>query len=314
MPGQVQNNPALGKTTTALDQSMHNPSADTRHTEQIEAHGLKALRLRACGSEALVYLHGAHVASFRTAEHGELLWMSDQAVYTAGKAIRGGVPLCFPWFGAHPRDSALPAHGFARLREFRFEGSELRGDNVIAELSLVSDAHTLAQFPHAFAVRVRMSVGRELSLACEVENVDQAAFDYELALHTYLGVSDVRGVQVNGLAGARYDDKVSGAQAVVQGEAPLRFEGETDRVYESTARVTVEDPGRRRRLIVDKTSSSTTVVWNPWIDKAKRMSDFGDDEWPSMLCIETANTSPHAIRLLPQSRHTTTAIISAETL
>ncbi|HVY31851.1 MAG TPA: D-hexose-6-phosphate mutarotase [Polyangiaceae bacterium] len=293
---------------------MQNSLGDARHTEQIEAHGLKAVRLRACGSEALVYLHGAHVASFRTSEHGELLWVSEKAVYAAGKAIRGGVPICFPWFGAHPKDSKLPAHGFARTREFRFDGSELHGDTLVAVFSLAGADVAPELFSGAFTARLRVSVGRELSLAFEVENDAEHAFDYELALHTYLGVSDVRQVQVLGLAGASYDDKVSGARAVVEGDAPLRFAGETDRVYTSTARVTVDDPGRKRRLIVDKTSSSTTVVWNPWLDKAQRMADFGDDEWPSMLCIEAANVSPHAIRLEPQSRHTTTTIISAETL
>jgi glucose-6-phosphate 1-epimerase len=292
---------------------MQNSSGDARHTEQIEAHGLKALRLRACGSEALVYLHGGHVASFQTSEHGELLWLSDKAVYAAGKAIRGGVPICFPWFGAHPARSDAPAHGFARTRGFNFEGSELHGDNVVAELSLTSSAETLALFPHSFSARLRVSVGRELSLTFEVENTGDAGFDYELALHTYLGVSDVRNVQIVGLAGASYDDKVSGARAVLQGDEPLRVDAEIDRVYTSTGRVTVLDTARRRRLIVDKTNSSGTVVWNPWIDKAKRMADFGDDEWPSMLCVEAANARPHPVLLPPQSRHATTTIISAET-
>src|SRR4051812_11074128 len=122
---------------------MQNPSADARHTEQIDAHGLKALRLRACGSEAVVYLHGAHVASFRTSEHGELLWLSNQAVYAPGKAIRGGVPICFPWFGAHPTRSELPAHGFARTSTFLLESSEMQGDNVVAQLLLESGPETL---------------------------------------------------------------------------------------------------------------------------------------------------------------------------
>src|SRR5438552_1854492 len=115
---------------------MQKSPVDARHTEQIEAHGLKALRLRACGSEALVYLQGGHVASFSTQEHGELLWVSKQAIYAAGKAIRGGVPLCFPWFGAHKTESSFPAHGFARTRELVFEGSEERGENLVCELSL----------------------------------------------------------------------------------------------------------------------------------------------------------------------------------
>jgi glucose-6-phosphate 1-epimerase len=286
---------------------------DARHTEQIEAHGLKALRLRAAGSEARVFLHGAHVASFRTAEHGELLWLSQHAVYAPGKAIRGGVPVCFPWFGAHGSRADLPAHGFARTREFQYEGSEERGDTVVAELSLKSDAQTLPWFPHAFHVRYRICVGRELKLAYEVDNTGMHPFDYELALHTYLGVSDVRQAQLSGLDGAKYDDKVQGIAGALGDAQPLRFEGETDRVYDSSARVEVLDPARRRKLIVDKTSSRSTVVWNPWLDKAKRMADFGDDEWPGMLCVETANVSPHGIHLTPQSRHTTTAIISAET-
>ncbi len=183
---------------------MQNSTGDARHTEQIEAHGLKALRLRASGSEALVYLNGAHLASFRTSEHGELLWMSDKAVYAEGKALRGGVPICFPWFGGHPTRSELPAHGFARTTTFRFEGSERRGDNVVAELALSSNPQTLPLFPHGFTARLRISVGRELSLAFEVENTGTEAFDYELALHTYLGVSDVRNVELVGLAGASY--------------------------------------------------------------------------------------------------------------
>jgi len=292
---------------------MQNSTGDARHTEQIAAHGLKALRLRASGSEALIYLHGAHLASFRTSEHGELLWMSEQAVYAPGKALRGGVPICFPWFGAHGTRADLPAHGLARTREFHFEGSEVRGDSVVAELVLSSSAETLPFFPHAFKARLRLSVGRELSLAFEVENTDQAGFDYELALHTYLGVSDVRNVELSGLAGALYDDKVSGARSVRQGDEPVRFVAETDRVYDSSGRVSVLDSARNRRLVIDKTCSATSVVWNPWIDKAKRMNDFGDDEWPGMLCVEAANTGPHRITLLPESRHTTTTIISAET-
>ena len=293
---------------------MQKSAPDARHTEQIAAHGLKALRLRGGGCEALVYLHGAHVASFCTPDHGELLWVSEQAVYAAGKAIRGGVPICFPWFGAHPTRPELPAHGFARTRAFELEGSQAQGDGVVAELSLSSDAQTLAAFPHAFTTRLRVSVGvngAALGLAFEVENTGQSAFDYELALHTYLGVSDVRQVQLRGLAGASYDDKVSGARGVVEGAAPIVFSAETDRVYASSAAVTVEDGSRR--LVVDKRGSGTSVVWNPWLDKAKRMADFGDEEWPRMLCVEAANAGSSRVLLQPGSRHATETIIHAET-
>jgi glucose-6-phosphate 1-epimerase len=290
-------------------------ASDARDTEQIEAHGLKALRLRGSGCEALVYLHGAHVASFRAPQHGELLWLSERAVYAAGKAIRGGIPLCFPWFGAHPLHGELPAHGFARTRSFQLEGWQALGDGVVAELSLTSDAQTRAAFPHAFRARLRVSVGVDgprLGVAFEVESSDAAGFDYELALHTYLRVADVRSVRVHGLSGASYDDKVSGARGVVEGEAPLVFEGETDRVYTSSSRLSVEDPVLKRRIVVDKRGSHTTVVWNPWLAKAQRMADFGDDEWPGMLCIEAANAGPDRVTLAPGARHVTETTIFAE--
>jgi glucose-6-phosphate 1-epimerase len=294
---------------------MQKSASDARDTEQIKEHGLEALRLRGGGCEALVYLHGAHVAEFRTPEHGELLWVSQHAVYAAGKAIRGGVPICFPWFGAHASRGELPAHGFARTRAFRFEGSEQQGDGVVALLSLGDDAETLAAFPHAFAARLRVSVGVDgsrLGLAFEVENTGTQSFDYELALHTYLSVGDVRKARVSGLLGASYDDKVSGARGVVEGEAALGFSAETDRVYASSARVTVDDPTLSRRVVIDKRGSDTTVVWNPWLDKAKRMSDFGDDEWPHMLCVEAANVRPAQVELATGARHVTETTIWAE--
>lgn len=273
---------------------------------------MPALRLRASGSEALVFLHGAHVASFRTAEHGELSWLSQRAVFAPDKAIRGGIPICFPWFGGHPSDSRLPAHGFARTRTFQLVSAEVSGDNVTAELLLESDEQTLTIFPYAFAARMRISVGRELSVAFEVENTGTSAFDYEAALHTYLGVGDAREVEIHGLAGATYTDKVSGEQSLLQGDEPLRLTAETDRVYDSDARVTVLDGARR--LIVDKTRSSTTIVWNPWLEKARRLVDFGDDEWLHMLCVEAANTGAHRVHLPPGARHIITTILSAETV
>lgn len=293
---------------------MPNAPGDARHTEQIDFHGLPALQLRGGGGEARVFLHGGHVAAFRSERHGELLWTSAHAVYAAGKAIRGGVPICFPWFGAHASRQELPAHGFARTRAFQFEGSELQGDRVLAALSLASSDETRAFYPHDFRARLLVSVGTTLELTFEVENTGASELAYELALHTYLRVSDVRRVSLGGLQGSRFDDKVTGARGVLEPAPPLRFTGETDRVYDSTARVTLEDPDLGRRVHVDKAHSGSTVVWNPWVDKAKRMADFGDDEWPGMLCIEAANAGRHRITLSPGARHAMSTTISAESL
>jgi glucose-6-phosphate 1-epimerase len=293
---------------------MQKSTGDARHTEQIEAHGLKALRLRSSGSEALVYLHGAHVAAFSTAEQGELLWTSSRAVYQAGKAIRGGVPLCFPWFGAHKTRADLPAHGFARTRAWEFAGSEQQADDVVAELTLSSSIETQAWYPHAFQARLRIRVGQKLSLAFEVENRGPSSLAYELALHAYLGVSDVRQVALHGLKGATYADKVSGAQGLIEQSAALNFVGETDRVYQSATRLSVDDPASKRRIVIEKAGSASTVVWNPWLDRAQRMSDFGADEWPKMLCVEAANAGSDSVELAPGARHVTSATVSAEAI
>jgi glucose-6-phosphate 1-epimerase len=177
---------------------------------------------------------------------------------------------------------------------------------------LQSNAHTAALFPQQFVARVRVIVGAELTVEFEVENTGAEPFDYEIALHSYLAVGDVREVSISGLQGAGYFDKVSNQHSVEQVTAPFKLSGETDRVYDSTARVVVDDPRRQRQLIIDKSGSASTVVWNPWQPKAAKMADFTADSWPKMLCIETANVNPRGIHLQPQTRHCTTTALSAQ--
>ncbi|HTM44995.1 MAG TPA: hypothetical protein VL137_08580, partial [Polyangiaceae bacterium] len=186
----------------------------------------------------------------------------------------------------------------------------------VAEFSLRSSARTAAVFPQQFVARVRVTVGAALTVEFEVENTGAEPFDYEIALHSYLTVGDVREVSVSGLQGAAYFDKVSGQQisgqhSVEQATAPLKLSGETDRVYDSTARVVVEDQRLKRQLIIDKSGSASTVVWNPWQQKASKISDFASESWPHMLCIEAANVSPNGIHLQPQTRHCTSTTIRA---
>ena len=147
-------------------------------------------------------------------------------------------------------------------------------------------------------------------MALEVTNPGPDAFTFEEALHTYFAVRDVRNVTVTGLERTDYLDKVTGFDRKTQGSDPIRFTGETDRVYlNTTADCVIDDPGARRRIAIRKTGSDATVVWNPWIAKARAMPDFGDDEWPEMVCVETCNVNVHARTLAPGASHTMTAII-----
>lgn len=274
--------------------------------------GLVRLRVSTQLCTAEIYLHGAHVARFQPAGAEPVLFMSGSSYFAPGKPIRGGVPVIFPWFGPRAGRPDSPAHGFARTLPWSIEA--LAADdlgNVSLILRLDADETTRAHWPHDFILRHKITLGRTLDMQLEVENVSAEPFTFEGALHTYLAVADVRDITITGLADTFYLDKVDAAQRKQQSPEPIRITGETDRVYENTLTTCVlEDPKLARQITVEKAGSDTTVIWNPWIAKAKAMPDFGDEEWPAMMCIETANVGASAITLPPGSTHTMRAIIS----
>jgi glucose-6-phosphate 1-epimerase len=273
-------------------------------------NGLPKLEIRTPAADADIYLHGAHVTHYQRREEPPILWLSEKSWFEANKPIRGGVPVIFPWFGARANagaDPKSPAHGFARLTPWLPESVTQADDGAVtAELSLRSNDQTRATWPHDFELRYRVTVGPELAMLLRVRNTGGAPFRFEEALHTYFAVADVRQVIVRGLEGTTYLDKAPGAPAprASQGEKPITLGGETDRVYLDTrAACALEDPGHARRVAIEKAGSDATVVWNPWVAKAKAMPDFGDDEWPGMICIETANVIENAIELAAGAEH-----------
>jgi glucose-6-phosphate 1-epimerase len=263
-------------------------------------------------AEAHIYLQGAHVTHYRPAGQSSLIFTSEQSKYAPGKAIRGGVPVIFPWFGPHATDKNLPMHGFARTTEWEVESVERwQDDTVELVFRLVADEVTRAVWPYDFVLRHRIFVGRHLEMALEVENWSGSPLEFEEALHTYLAVRDVRIARTTGLAGIEYLDKVDAFARKTQDGEPIVIEGETDRVYlNTTGACLVEDPIADRRIRVGKEGSATTVVWNPWIEKAKAMADFGDEEWPRMLCMETANAAENKVTLANGQAHVMRAVIA----
>ena len=242
--------------------------------------------------------------------------MSPRAVFAAGTPIRGGVPICFPWFGPHPTDPTKPAHGFARTRTWQVAGvaRDTAGD-VRVVLRLAADADTRALWSAPFAVSLTLALGASLEMTADVENVGDDAIVYELALHTYLAVGDVEAVRIRGLEGARFVDKVDGGKDKLAGPEPLAIAGETDRVFlDTTTTCVVDDPVLTRRLRVEKRHSEVTVVWNPGRERARSMRDVGEDSWRGFVCVETANVGPHAVRLAPRTRHAMSARIDVTPL
>lgn len=268
--------------------------------------GLIRAVVRTGSCSGSVYLHGAHVAAYQPTGHQPVLFMSSRSAFAEGKPIRGGVPVCFPWFGPHPGDASAPAHGPARLAAWQVQQTSADGEVVSIQLAATFDP---------FHVVHRVTFGRELVMTLRVDNQSSASATFEAALHTYFAVADARKTSVSGLEHVEYLDKVDAGKRKRQGGEAITFTGETDRVYVDTRSACVlTDPALGRRITIAKTGSDTTVVWNPWINKAKAMPDFGDDEWTGMVCIETANAGPNAVTLKAGSVHEMSATISVEAM
>lgn len=278
--------------------------------------GLVFLHIQTSLATAHIFLQGAHVTHFQPANERPVLFMSEASYYAPGKPIRGGVPVIFPWFGPREGFSDAPPHGFVRLLPWQVERlAQTDSGEVTIVLRLDSDEETRAQWPHDFVLRHTIVVGKALGMTFSVENRSPEPFRFEEALHTYLAVEDVRDVSITGLTGAEYLDKVDSFRRKTQDAEPIRITAETDRVYLDTDTTCIaEDPKVKRRLRVDKAGSATTVVWNPWIAKAAALPDFGDDEWPGMLCIETANAAENSVTLAPGATHEMRAVISVESV
>jgi len=260
---------------------------------------------------AEVYLHGATVTRFQPRDAKPVLWLSRQAVFQSGKAIRGGIPVCWPWFGPHPSDKSKPQHGFARISEWGVAGSIALDDgSVQLRLKLADNESTRALWPHEFELELAVTVGRELKVELTARNPGREAFQMSGALHSYFQVGDICRTQIAGLAGAEYVDQPDGNRIKRQ-SGPVRVAEEVDRIYLDTdAACLIDDAAQKRIIKVAKSGSRSTVVWNPWAAKAAKMSDFPDDGWRTMVCVETANAANDARELRPGESHTLTQVIS----
>lgn len=272
--------------------------------------GLPAVVVTSPAAHGALFLHGGQVTSWVPAgTDADALFVSRQAVWQRDRAIRGGIPVCFPWFGAHPTNPGAPSHGFARLREWRLASIERHGDGVVVTVDQSSDAASRELWPHDFNLRLRVAFGTALQIDLTVTNCGNGTFSFEEALHSYFAVADIRSTSLSGLDGARYLDTVGGVREARQ-QGDVRFEAETDRIYVATDEAIIHDASRPRRITVSKQNSANTVVWNPWVARARALADFGDDEWTGMLCVETCNVRDAAIVLDAGQSHTMTVAVA----
>ncbi|OGI40281.1 MAG: D-hexose-6-phosphate mutarotase [Candidatus Muproteobacteria bacterium RBG_16_62_13] len=266
--------------------------------------GLAVAEVSNAHGTAVIALQGAHVMTWAPWNEAPVIWLSKAAKFTPGKSIRGGAPVCWPWFGPHAENPKLPGHGFARTVMWDVTGAEALADGATRlSFRIRQDDATRAQWPHASEVMNIVTVGRTLELELVTRNTGAGAITIGDAYHTYFEVSDIRNCRIDGLDGCPYLDKADGGRKKQQA-GPVTIDSEVDRIYlESTADIVIDDPGLKRRIRVAKRGSRSSVVWNPWVDKAAKMGDFGADGYLNMVCVESSNAADDVVSIPPGGEH-----------
>lgn len=278
-----------------------------------DAQGLSRFQITNAFAEAEVYLLGAQVTRFKPTGEEPVLWLSPLSAFERGKAIRGGIPLCWPWFGPHPSRKDLPAHGLARTRVWTpLDTAQLSDGRTRLRLELKDDSETRAAWPHSFVLTLTVTVGKALELELTTTNCGVEPFSYADAMHTYLSVADLGQTRVEGLEGDPFVHSTRGHRGVQSG--PVVFQGEVNHIFVPNRRsVHAVDVARKRRIEVTKSGSDATVVWNPGAEGGSAVKDIGGHS-SEFICIEAANCADRRIVLLQGSSHTTgQTIVIADT-
>jgi len=286
------------------------------HLQFIEVDGgLTFAEINNAHATASIAIQGAHIATFQPKGEEPIIWLSKLAKFLPGKSIRGGVPICWPWFGAHATDSKLPGHGYARTVMWEvLESKALPDGSTFIRFGIVENDTTRAQWPHASTVQLEATVGKALRVELVTTNTGKAAFQLGEALHTYFHISDVGNMTIRGLEGCEYIDKVGETTRRKQ-QGGIVIESEVDRVYvNTTADCIIEDKGLKRAIRIKKEGSKSAVVWNPWTEKADKMGDFGPQGHRAMVCVESGNAMENVVTVAPGETHRLVAVYSSEKL
>lgn len=264
--------------------------------------GLLIARISNAQATAAIALQGAHLLEWTPQGEYPVIWLSRGAKFAPGKSIRGGVPICWPWFGAHETQPEFPAHGFARTAQWQVAAASSLDDGS-TQLRFILSETDKHLWPCATPVEYRVTVGKQLQLELLTRNDSNETVRISQALHTYFSIDDINSIQVDGLDGCDYLDKVDDF-ARKQQVGPVQFSSEVDRIYlGAPGDCVIRDPGLGRNIRISKEGSSSTVVWNPWEEKSRQMEDMGAHGYKTMVCVESANAADDVVEIVPGGEH-----------
>lgn len=258
-------------------------------------------------SKTVISLYGGQVMNFHPHHTGEdLLWTSEKTAFQTNKAIRGGIPICFPWFGPHATDNTKAQHGFARLSIWKLlQIEQLEDGQTLAILQLHDSPETRTIWPFSFTATLKIKAGEALTVELIIRNDDKVAFDYSDALHTYLHIGDIQKVELLGLHHAKYYSAF-GTELMEQQSEVMQFQDEVNRRYvQHTGLCQLIDPVLQRKITIDKSGSKVTVVWNPGEKVTQTIGDMTAQGFQTFACVEAVNAYPgiDIITLQPGEEH-----------
>ena len=264
-------------------------------------------------ADADICLYGAHITNFKPHKTMGILWMSQDSNFEEGKPIRGGIPVCFPWFGPHKTDSAKPQHGFARLMNWNVqETATLASGETLIRLQLCSSAETKTYWDHDFCAEMTFIIGKTLVVTLKVTNTSEIPFEYTCALHSYYSVSSIEEITIEGLENTRYYNQLDTGDYIQESPELQIQKAETRHYYDTEVPCIINDPFFRRRIRVAKSGSKVTTVWNPGEETCAKIDDMPDDAFHAFVCIEAVNAFNDIIKPAPGETHETSAIIGLE--
>ncbi|MDD2266361.1 D-hexose-6-phosphate mutarotase [Sulfuricurvum sp.] len=261
---------------------------------------------------AAITPYGAHLLSYRfTSDSDDLLFLSEKAIFREGTPIRGGVPVCWPWFGPDPQHLGRSDHGLVRTRMWNVVSSDLLPDQECSiTFELTDTPETYALWPHRFCLTLKLTVGKSLTLELTTKNLGDTPVELTQALHTYFNIGDITQTRITGLEGFTYTDKTDDSREKPQKNA-IRIDAETDRVYPTDGRdIVIRDETFNRNIRIESKGSNTAVIWNPWIRVCEQKADLNAEDYKKMICVETANAGNDIVTLLPSQHHVLKTVYS----